>query len=237
MWEPFVGRIRKREVIAFDLPGAGGSEPGRRPRRMKELAGVVTGLLDRTGLDRVDLLGYSLGGALAQEVAHRYPDRVARLVLAATTPGLPSLPPNPIAAALMLTPARYYDRRMAEAILPLIAGGRTARDKGIMRKNLDYRLIAPLSTTGYLHQLYSLWAWSSHLWLHRLPQPTLVLQGDEDPLVPVANARYMARVIKHGRLHIVQGAGHLFLLDQPDEAIAAIESFLCSPTGLSLRPG
>ena len=58
------------------------------------------------------------------------------------------------------------------------------------------------------------------------PHPTLVLHGDDDPLVPVANARYMAKMIKRSRLHVVPGAGHLFLLDQPDEAVEAVESFL-----------
>jgi pimeloyl-ACP methyl ester carboxylesterase len=82
--------------------------------------------------------------------------------------------------------------------------------------------------TGYLHQLYSVCGWSSHPWLRRIPQPTLVLHGDDDPLVPVLNARYMAKMIKRGRLHVVPGGGHLFLLDQPDDAVAAVESFLCT---------
>lgn len=226
MWEPFVNQVQAREVIAFDLPGTGHSEHGRWPKRMNGLATLVAGLLDRMGLDRVDLLGYSLGGVLAQEVAHRFPDRLNRLVLAATSPGLPSIPPNPIAAALILTPTRYYNRRLAEATMPFIAGGRTARDKGVMRRNLDYRLIAPPSMNGYLHQLYSVCGWSSHLWLRRIPHSTLVLHGDDDPLVPVWNAHYMAKMIKRGRLHVVPGAGHLFLLDQPDQTVAAVEMFL-----------
>jgi pimeloyl-ACP methyl ester carboxylesterase len=226
MWTPLAERIRNREVIAFDLPGAGHSGHGRRPLGMKQLAGLVAAVLDRLDRDRVDLLGYSLGGLLAQEVAHRHPGRVERLVLAATSPGVPSVPPNPIAAALMLTPARYYNRRIAEMIVPIIAGGRTARDSGVLRRGVDLRLSDPPSISGYLHQLYAVCGWSSHRWLRSLPQSTLVLHGDQDPLVPLINARYLARTIRGAELHVVPGAGHLFLLDQPDDAIAAIESFL-----------
>lgn len=232
MWAPLASRLAlEREVITFDLPGAGHSAAGPWPQRMRALARLVTDLLDRLQLHRVDLLGYSLGGLLAQEVAHRSPDRIGRLVLAATTPGVPSVPPNPLAAALMLTPARYYSRRAAERIIPIIAGGRSARDRGVRDRGIDWRLADPPTTRGYLNQLYAVTLWSSHAWLHRLRQPTLVLHGDDDPLVPLINARYLARAIPDARLQVVAGAGHLFLLDQPDDAVAAIEPFLESQAG------
>jgi len=226
LWGPFVRRVEGREVIAFDLPGAGRSGHGKVPLRMRGLAAVIASMLDELGYDRVDLLGYSLGGIVAQEFAYRHPERVDRLILVATTPGLPSIPPNPLAAAMMLTPARYYDRRFAEFAIPLIAGGRSARDSGVRRRGIDRRMIDPPSMTGYLHQLYALCGWSSHRWLRRIKPPTLVLHGNEDPLVPLANARYMAKAIPGARLEVVVGAGHLILIDQPDDAIRVIEDFL-----------
>ena len=81
MWAPFARLVGDRELIAFDPPGAGLSQRPRRPLGMRGLAGVVRELLDALGLERVDVLGYSFGGALAQELAHRAPDRVRRLVL------------------------------------------------------------------------------------------------------------------------------------------------------------
>ena len=230
MWSPFVRRINGREVITFDLPGVGHSGHGKLPKRMGALARLVTSILDELGHDSVDLLGYSLGGLLAQEVSHRFPSRIGRLVLAATNPGLPSVPPNPMAAALMLTPARYYNRRFAQFAIPIIAGGRTARDEGVLNRGINVRISDPPTTSGYLHQLFAICGWSSHLWLRRIRQPTLVLHGDEDPLVPLVNARYLAKTIPRSRLHIVPGAGHLFLLDQPDDAIDAIESFFAHTT-------
>jgi poly(3-hydroxyoctanoate) depolymerase len=227
MWHPFVAELGgTRELIAFDLPGAGGSARPRWPMRMAQLARLVAEVLDRFGYTRLDVLGYSLGGAVAQEFAHRAPDRVGRLVLCATSPGLPSIPPNPIVATLMLTPARYWNRQLAEMILPIIAGGRTARDRAALHAGIEERLSRPPTALGYLYQLYAVTGWSSHPWLGTLRQQTLVVHGDRDPVVPLANGRYLADALPHGHLAVVKGAGHLFLLDEPESATPAIQSFL-----------
>ncbi|SRR5579884_3202659 len=227
MWQPLVRELAAdRELIAFDLPGTGRSARPRWPLRMPQLARLVTELLDELGHDQLDVLGYSLGGIVAQELAHRAPGRVGRLVLCATTPGLPSVPPNPIVTTLMLTPARYWNRQLAELILPIIAGGRTARDPRALRAGLDQRLVQPPSAIGYLYQLYALSGWSSHPWIGRVPHPALVLHGDRDPVVPLANGRYLAESLPNGRLEIVRGAGHLFLLDEPASVTAPLAGFL-----------
>jgi len=154
MWQPLVRELAAgHEVIAFDLPGMGRSARPRWPIRMPQLAHVVTELLDELGHERLDVLGYSLGGIVAQELAHRAPKRVRRLVLCATTPGLPSMPPDPLVVPLMLTPARYWNRQLAELIVPLIAGGRTAREPRLLHAGLEKRLVQPPSAVGYLYQL------------------------------------------------------------------------------------
>jgi poly(3-hydroxyoctanoate) depolymerase len=226
MWHPLVRELAPaRELIAFDLPGTGRSARSRWPLRMPQLARMVAELLDELGHEQLDVLGYSLGGIVAQELAHRAPGRIRRLVLCATTPGLPSVPPDPIVTALMLTPARYWNRQLAELILPIIAGGRTARDPRTLRAGLEKRLVQPPSALGYLYQLYAMSGWSSHPWIHRVPHESLVLHGDRDPVVPLANGRYLADALPNGRLHVVSGAGHLFLLDEPASATAALTSF------------
>lgn len=227
MWQPLVRELAdEHEIIAFDLPGTGRSARPRWPLRMPQLADVVTGLLDELGYEELDVLGYSLGGTVAQELAHRAPARIRRLVLCATTPGLPSMPPNPIVTALMLTPARYWNRQLAELILPIIAGGQTARDPRALHAGLDKRLVQPPSAMGYLYQLYALSGWSSHPWIGRVRHPALVLHGDRDPVVPLVNGRYLAEALPHGRLEVVSGAGHLFLLDEPHSVVPALNEFL-----------
>jgi poly(3-hydroxyoctanoate) depolymerase len=88
------------------------------------------------------------------------------------------------------------------------------------------RLQRPPDLLGYAYQLYAVAGWSSLPWLHRLPQRSLVVAGDEDPSVPLRNARLLAARIPGARLHVVKGGGHLFLLDEPENVTAAICEFL-----------
>jgi pimeloyl-ACP methyl ester carboxylesterase len=79
---------------------------------------------------------------------------------------------------------------------------------------------------GYVAQLYAIAGWTSLPWLPRLRPPTLVLAGDDDPIVPLVNGRILHRLIPGARLHVVRGGGHLFLLDQPAETAALVTEFL-----------
>jgi poly(3-hydroxyalkanoate) depolymerase len=226
MWAPFARHAGHHELIAFDPPGAGLSQRPRRPLRMGGLAAVVAELLDALGLERVDVLGYSWGGGLAQELARRAPGRVRRLVLCATGPGVGGSPPRPLAALMLATPARYSHPRLLALTVPHIAGGRTARERSVLVAQAAERLQRPPNLLGYAFQLYAVTGWSSLPWLHRLPQPTLVVSGDHDPSVPLRNARLLATRIPNARLHVVKGGGHLFLLDEPENVAGAIRGFL-----------
>jgi poly(3-hydroxyoctanoate) depolymerase len=229
MWAPLAGRLVEQELIAVDLPGSGSSPPARWPLRIRGLAGLVRDLLDVLELDTVDVLGYSFGGIVAQELAWRAAPRVRRLVLCATSPGFGSLPPQPLAAMLMLTPLRYHSPAAARWIVPLIAGGRTRHNRGALDRNLALRLANPPALQGYVHQLYAVTGWTSLPWLRRMGHPTLILHGDQDPLVPLRNARRMAALIPRARLGVVRGGGHLFLVDQPESVVPQLIRFLGSP--------
>jgi poly(3-hydroxyoctanoate) depolymerase len=226
MWAPFARRVSDRELIAFDAPGTGLSQRPRRPLRMSGLARIVRALLDELELERADVLGYSFGGGLAQELARRAPDRIRRLVLCATGPGIGGIPPRPLAALMLATPARYYHRRLLELSLPHIAGGSTARDPAALAEHAGERLARPPDVLGYAYQLYAAAGWTSLPWLHSITAPTLVVAGDDDPSVPVGNARILAARLPNARVDVLEGGGHLFLLDEPENAIAPILSFL-----------
>lgn len=226
MWEPLTRALPARELVLFDLPGCGMSPRPARPLRVSGLARIVAELTTKLGLRKPDVLGYSLGGVVAQELAFRFPASVDRLVLCATTPGWPSWPPSPLVGWLMLTPARYYHRRLAEAIVPRIAGGRSSRDRSALRRGLDLRLGRPPSLSGYAQQLYSVSGWTSQPWLGQLSQPTLVLHGSDDPIVPAVNARWVAHRIPDSRLRVLPGAGHLLLFDESARSGKEIEAFL-----------
>jgi poly(3-hydroxyalkanoate) depolymerase len=226
MWAPFARHAAGLELIGFDPPGAGASQRPCLPMRMGGLAAMVEGLLDELRLDRVDVLGYSWGGGLAQELARRAPDRVRRLVLCATGPGLGGPPPRPLAALMLATPARYYHPRLLAMSVPYIAGGRTGRERGALAAQAADRLARPPDLLGYAFQLYAVSGWSSRSWLHCLLQPTLVVSGEQDPSVPLGNGRLLAARIPDARLHVVEGGGHLFLLDEPENVVPTILDFL-----------
>jgi len=226
MWGPLERALHGREIIAFDSPGAGASTRTRRPLRMGGLAKIVRDLIDTLGHDEVDVLGVSFGGALAQQLAHDFPDRVRRLILCATSAGLVAVPPRPLPALLLMTPARYYHPALFRWMLPRIVGGRTARDPQVLEAQCGPRLSRPPDPIGYVFQLYATSGWTSAHWLHELTQPTLVIAGEDDRAIPLANGRFLARRIPNARLHVVKGGGHVFVLDEPESIVDEIHAFL-----------
>jgi poly(3-hydroxyalkanoate) depolymerase len=229
MWGPFRELLRGVTTIAYDAPGTGGSSVQRCPQRMPSLGRLAIGLLDRMGIDRVDVLGYSFGGAVAQELARGWPERVRRLILGATNAGLGLVPGNPFALSLLATPLRYYSEAHLRWMLPIAMGGASSRDAAAMAKQAHLRFASRPSIRGYAWQLAAVIGWSSLPWLHRIARPTLIVIGEEDPLIPAINARLMRNRLPKARLHVVRGGGHLFLMDQPEDVVDVIEDFLREP--------
>ena len=226
MWEPLVDELPDFTTISFDAPGTGESEVPPWPLRMKDLARLAAGVLDGQGVQNTDVLGVSFGGAVAQELVHRFPERVRRLILAATMCGVGGVPGKPSALALLSTPYRYYSREHFKAIAGRLYGGEIARRPELMEQQAYSRLGHAPSLRGYLWQLAAITGWSSLPYLHRIQQPALVLTGDDDPIIRVVNGRILAGLLPNGRLHIIRGGGHLFLIDQAKESAALIRKFL-----------
>ena len=214
------------QVVSFDAPGVGQSAPYRRPRRMRGFARTIEGLLDALGHAQVDVVGVSLGGAAAQQLAYQAPHRVRRLVLAATGSGVGGIPGNPKVLLALATPRRYHDPQYFARIAGRVYGGEARRNPETVLEESAARFLAKPSAVGYFGQLYAISGWSSTPWLRRLPQRTLVLAGDDDPIVPVVNGYILARLIRRSRLHVLRGGGHLFLLERPQETAASVAHFL-----------
>lgn len=224
---PFMDALAGKEIIIFDIPGTGRSRMWLRPRRFAGLAALASKLLDRMGYQEVDVLGVSWGGALAQQFARQYPDRCRRLVLAATSPGAISVPGKPKALIKMVTPMRYISAQYMQKAAPHIYGGEVRKKPHLVAEH-SARLIPP-SIAGYLYQLIAGMGWTSIHWLHKLLQPTLILAGDDDPIVPPVNSRLMSLLIPNNRLHIVHGGGHLFLIHSTRKVVPVIQKFLDAP--------
>jgi len=229
MWPPLERVLHPWGIrtIAYDSPGTGGSPPYRTPRRISGLARTAERVLDALGVGQVDVLGVSFGGGVAQQLAHQAPSRVRRLVLAATSTGALSVPGHPSALLALATPRRYLDPDFYHRMAPKVFGGRSRDDPDAAAGT---RFVRPPAMTGYVHQLYAATGWTSLWWLHRIRQPTLVISGDDDPVVPLANGRLLAQLIPGARLHVVAGGGHLFLLEEAGTVGPVIAEFLTGPS-------
>jgi poly(3-hydroxyalkanoate) depolymerase len=226
MWQPFIQYFPNRRIISFDAPGAGRSSTPLYPVSVPALAALVAAVLDDRGIGCTDVIGFSYGGAVAQQLAYDYPERVCRLVLAATNCGLGSLWGSPGAMAVMATPLRFYSAAFFEHVAADVYGGVTGRDAVRRQSATGARRRSPPSSYGYAMQLLGGMAWSSWGFLHEIPHETLVVVGDDDPLVPVANARLLATRIPRATLEVVERAGHLLLWDEPERIAPQIGHFV-----------
>jgi poly(3-hydroxyoctanoate) depolymerase len=226
MWATLEHALPDLRVIEFDAPGTGQSATLPFALPIPTLAYLARRVLDAVGVDRADVLGYSLGGIIAQQLAAAAPQRVRRLVLAGTACGLGSVTGGWATLLNVALPLRYYSRAFYERTIGDLTGGRARHDAAWVAAQGDVRMSHPPSTVGYMSQVLSGSTFSSLPVLHRIGQPTLVVSGDDDPLIPLANSVILARRLPNGRLVVAPGEGHLFLLDEDSSALQPIKEFL-----------
>jgi poly(3-hydroxyalkanoate) depolymerase len=225
LFQPFVDALDPlRPVIRFDMPGIGGSPAPVFPYHLATSAALLAGLLDQLGYQRADVLGISWGGGLAQQFALSRPDRVRRLVLVATGTGALMVPGNPRVLLRMLTPRRHRDPGYAASIAGELYGG-SARDDPALARDLLHATTRLGPARGYFYQLISCIGWTSLPRLPKLRPPALILAGDDDPIIPLVNARIMDRLIPRSQLHVYHG-GHLELAAHPERIAPVVEAFL-----------
>ena len=212
------------EVIRFDVPGVGGSPNARAPYRFSGLSRILGAILDRLGHDRVDILGLSWGGALAQQFAFQNPRRCRRVVLANTGTGSLMVPASPKVLAKMLTPRRHRDVLYAASIAQTLYGGST-RDDPTTAASLLGKETRAGSVRGYRYQLLAGLGWTSLPFLALLRQETLLLFGDDDPIIPVVNGRILHRFLPHSTLVVYDG-GHLDVVLRAPQVVPHINRFV-----------
>ena len=223
--QPFVDALdRRRGVIRFDMPGVGGSPAPVVPYHLHTVAPLLAGLLDELGHERADVLGISWGGGLAQQFALSRPDRVRRLVLVATGPGALMVPGHPRVLRRLLTPRRHRDPEYSARVAAELYGGSVRKDP-VLARDLLHATTRLGPARGYFYQLIASIAWTSLPWLPRLRRPTLIMAGDDDPIIPLVNARIMHGLIPRSQLHIYHG-GHLELAADAERLASVVEAFL-----------
>jgi 3-oxoadipate enol-lactonase len=226
MWYRVLPHIQREcRAIVFDNRGTGRSDVPRGPYLMRQMAGDACAVLDAAGVREAHVIGASMGGMIAQEMALRHPDRVLSLVLACTS-----------YSGLF---AKWPDLRCVPYGLPWSKGSREERERRLRRliyasetprerieEDLRVRCGCRWSTRGFLNQFAGILLWNSYARLQGIRVPTLVIHGEQDKLVPPWNGRVLGRRIPGARYCEVPQAGHILMTDQPEYCREAIAGFL-----------
>jgi 3-oxoadipate enol-lactonase len=228
-WEPVLpGLVERFDVILFDNRGIGGSAAPPGPYTAAEMARDALQVLDEADVERAHVVGASLGGMIAQELALSYPDRVERLVLACTTAGGPNAHPMPqltvdlMAEAGTLEPAVALRRFVENALAPSTPAERPE----LVERILAHRLATRQDPSFWGAQAAAAMTFDAYERLGGLTVPTLVQHGDEDVVVDPRNADLLVQLLPDARLERFPGTGHLYFWEAPGRFVASVTSFL-----------
>lgn len=197
-WQPLTKELSGRTVVSFDAPGVGDSPMPVLPLSMSDLAALAVAVLDAAGLAEADVLGFSHGGAVAQQLALDAPDRVRRLVLVSTSCGVGA------------TPGRKRD---------VLAGLATPAGAA------DWPQV---DLVGVFWQSLAISNWSSIPFLGAISAPTLVVSGSRDRIVPPANSKVLARRIPDASLVLLQAGHDVQRAEHARALARIVEDFLSS---------
>ncbi len=180
--------------------------------------------LDSAGLDSAHVVGISMGGLIAQEIAFSAPERVRSLCLMATHAGAAHAVWDPEALAVLGARGQMTAEQAAEASIPFNYAPATPR----ARIEQDWAVRMPLAATqeGYVAQITGTSLWSGLERLPSLQPPTLVVHGALDRLVPPANGDMIAAAVPSAEQVVVDGANHLLTTDQPEQVEALLLAWL-----------
>jgi len=219
---------RRFLVIAFDNRGAGGSDTPPGPYTTAQMADDAVALLEHLAVDRAHILGVSLGGMIAQEIALRHPHRVRKLVLACTAPGGEGSvrPTSEVLGAFVHFPGADPEEEIRRTLPFLYTEEYRRNHPEEVEAFVGRRLAKPVSAAGNAAQLAAAVGHSAWDRLGSIDVPTLVVTGDGDKVVSPENSRRIARRIPGAKLVLLPGAPHRFFAENADAFNREVLTFL-----------
>jgi pimeloyl-ACP methyl ester carboxylesterase len=213
--------------LTFDNRDAGQSDRSPSPYTIKSLADDAIGLMDALAIDKAHIVGLSMGGAIAQELAIAYPVRVKRLVLVATYTSSDRRGAD-ILKSFALMRARFSREEYARATMPWVFTYQNYRTPGLVDLAIARFLEDPYFTPAdvYARQVEAALSHSAEDRLSRIVAPTLIVVGDDDILTSMRFARTLHERIPGARLEVIQSGGHALVLTHADEFNRLVLSFL-----------
>jgi 3-oxoadipate enol-lactonase len=219
-WEPVLEPLALSfDVILFDNRGIGESDAPPGPYTAAELAADAAQVLDEARVGRAHVLGTSLGGMVAQELALAAPERVDRLVLACTTPGGPGAFPMPERTVQLMTSGATLRQYVENALAP-------EPDPELVDRILRHREATAQPFDAWSAQAAAGATFDALGRIGEIEAPTLILHGTEDAVVDSRNSSLLANRIPDSRVELFPGGGHLFFWEQPDRFVEVVTEFL-----------
>lgn len=234
-WDPAVtnGLSQNHPVILFDIQGAG-SSVGTTPDNISEMAKGVVAFTKKLGYSKADFLGFSMGSFIVQQIALGEPSMVNRMILTGTgqkgAEGLLDLPQHLAASAGLSAQDAFLKFGFTNSPASISAG--KAVYQRIQKRVVDRD--QPLGQQSSLAELTAVLGWAqpdpnAFKALETVQQPTLVVQGEQDILVPVINAKRMVEHLPHGKLVLLPDAGHAAFFQNADLFVELAHKFLTQP--------
>ncbi len=231
MWFRVVPHLANSyRTIIFDNRGIGKSDVPRGPYTIRTLANDAEAVLDAAGVTAAHVVGASMGGMVAQELALRSPGRVRSLMLGCTSySGLFGKWPNFRKGPNQLSWFRASRQEREWAMRQMLYAADTPHEW--IEEDIGIRCQCNWTYKGVLSQLAGILLWSSYSRLPSIKVPTLVVHGEEDHVLPPQNGRIVASRIPSARFVLVPNAGHILMTDQPEITIQLLLQFLQEVSG------
>ena len=228
-WESVVRRLAERfRVTLHDNRGIGASDVPAGPYSASQMASDVVAVLDDAGIDRSHVLGTSLGGMIAQELAVDHAERVDRLVLVSTTPGGEGSYPMPEATVRLIgeMPWLPLEESLRRGVENALSPGALAEQPSLVEQINALRLSHPFDLAGWQSQAIGGATYNGANRWRSIAAPTLLIHGTADTVVDYRNSKLLASGIPDARLVLFEGAGHLLFWEQPERFVRVVSDFL-----------
>jgi 3-oxoadipate enol-lactonase len=224
-WFPFADRLKERSrVVVYDNRGSGRSDAPPGPYSIPQLAADAVAVLDTLAIERAHVFGVSLGGMIAQELAIGFPERVDRLVLGSTQASTKDAvrPRREVTLAFVFETDDWAERMRALAPFAFAPGA----DPQLLARFIKKKIGDVQPDHGYRGHIAAVLAHDAVDRLASIEQPTLVIAGSQDQIIPAENSEILCERIPRARLEVIDSAGHLFFIEDPEQTLEVLDAFL-----------
>ncbi len=230
-WDPFlIEEFSKHfKVVIFDNRGAGRTDKPEVEYTIKMLADDTVGLMDHLGIKRAHILGVSMGGMIAQELALNYPERVEKLVLCVTSPGGGvAVPPKPEAMTVFtMDRSKMTDDEIARETIKVLYPEEYIREHPeVIEASIERVSKYPIPPGAFMRQVNAIMNFNAYDRLESINKPTLVVSGGKDILVPPENGKLIAEKIPNAKLVIFEDSGHGLITQERERFARLVIDFL-----------